>query len=189
MSMGLLEIPGRAFLDTSSLNFILENGESIFDGVQPSGKLSKRALEDIDAFYNLWFTGSRAFWQLAVSPLTYQEISATQEPSKRYYLENWFNEVWSYWLETIDKNNDLPSLMESEKARIHILSSGILNDLHDVNDRILICDAIVYKCDCFCTRDWKTILRKRNLLKTLPIKIVTPTEWWSMIKPYASLWV
>lgn len=187
--MKLQELPGRAFLDTSSFNFILEHGECIFEGVTPHPKLSKRILADINAFYNIFLTGERATWQLAVSPFTYREIISTQGPTKRHYLQNWFMDVWDYWLGIIDENNDLPSFIEAEHTKIHLLSSGVLDVLTDVEDRLLICDAIVYKCDCFCTRDWKTILRKRDYLASLPIKIITPTEWWNIIKPYAALWV
>ena len=96
--MDLYEIPGRAFLDTSSLNFILEYGENIFDGVSPPTNLKKRIIEDINAFYNIFLSGQRLLWQLAISPLTYSEVMRTQEPSQKYYLEGWFMEVWDYWL-------------------------------------------------------------------------------------------
>ena len=92
--MELNEIPGRAFLDTSSLNFILEYGEYIFDGVKPPQKLNKRIVADIDAFYNIFLTGKRATWQLAVSPFTYKEVIGTQNPTKRHYLENWFMDIY-----------------------------------------------------------------------------------------------
>ena len=85
--MRLEEIPGRAFLDTSSLNFILEYGEYIFDGVAPPTTLSKRIINDIKAFYNVFLTGKRASWQLAISPFTYKEVIETQDATKKYYLE------------------------------------------------------------------------------------------------------
>ena len=186
--MGLEDIPGRAFLDTSSLNFILDNGEYIFDAVTPPVSLSGRQLQDIDAFYNIFFTGKRASWQLAISPFTYKEIISTQNANQRYYLQNWFMEVWHYWLGILEQANDLPSFVEAEHTKIELLSSGILDAILDIEDRILICDAIVYRCDCFCTRDWRTILKHRDHLKGLPIKILTPTEWWELIEPYSGLW-
>ena len=185
--MDLYEIPGRAFLDTSSLNFILEYGENIFDGVSPPTNLKKRIIEDINAFYNIFLSGQRLLWQLAISPLTYSEIMRTQEPSKKYYLERWFTEVWDYWLGIFGKDKSLPSLVEAEYTKTKLLLSRILDILPDVNDRILICDAVIYKCDCFCTRDWKTLLKHRDSLASLPIKIVTPTEWWNLLEPYARL--
>ena len=187
--MDLEQVPGRAFLDTSCLNFILENGERIFDGVSPPEELSKRAIKDIDAFFNIFLTGKRATWQLAISPFTYKELIFTQDNKKRYYLENWFMDVWNYWLGIIKENNDLPSFIEAENIRVKLLSSGILDVLPDMEDRVLITDAIVYRCDCFCTRDWQTILKYRKHLTSLPIEIITPTEWWNLIRRFASLWV
>jgi hypothetical protein len=187
--MNFAGIPGRTFLDTSCVNFILEHGECIFDGVTPPKQLSGRIIEDINALYNIFLTGKRASWQLAVSPATYEEIINTQDSTKRHYLENWFMDVWHYWRSILEEGHDLPSSVESRLTRIKLLSSGILNMLPDAEDRMLLCDAIGYKCDCFCTRDWYTILKHRDMLASLPISILTPTEWWKLVRPYAGLWV
>ena len=73
-------------------------------------------------------------------------------------------------------------------VRGRTLASGFLALLPDVADRVLICDALVYRCDLFCTKDWGTILKYRTELEGLPIEIVTPTEWWEKIRPHAALW-
>ena len=39
--MKIEEVPGRAFLDTSSLNFILEYGEYIFDALKPANNFDR----------------------------------------------------------------------------------------------------------------------------------------------------
>ena len=31
-------------------------------------------------------------------------------------------------------------------------------------------------------------LRKRDLLRQVPLRIVTPAEWWARIRPWAALW-
>jgi len=187
--MILQDVPRRVFLDTSSLNFILDNGAYIFNSMTPPVSLSKRQLQDIDAFCKIFLAGKRAFWQVAISPFTYKEIISTHNANKRYYLQNWFMEVWHYWLGILEEANDLPSFVEAEHTKIELLSSGILDVIPDIEDRLLICDAIVYKCDCFCTRDWRTILKHRDHLGGLPIKILTPSEWWKLIEPYSGLWV
>jgi hypothetical protein len=43
-------------------------------------------------------------------------------------------------------------------------------------------------CDVFCTCDRRTVVRKRQHLRQLPIRIITPAEWWAHIKPWAGLW-
>ena len=187
--MDLKDVPGRVFLDSCVVNFILDFGEQIHEGVPPPGDVKKRVIRDINALYNIFFVGQRAMWQLAISPHTYQEIKSTIDPYRRYHLETWFGDLWQYWRDIVHENDDLPSFIEAEDIRIRMLGSGVLDVLPDLADRILVCDAIVYRCELFCTRDWTTILKHRTELEQLPIKIVTPTEWWAKIHPYARLWV
>ena len=71
-----MQLPRRVFLDTNVVNFILDHGGSIFEGEPPENHLSERDLADIKALHFVFLTGERAHWELAVSPLTYQEISA-----------------------------------------------------------------------------------------------------------------
>ena len=186
--MVLPDIPGRVFLDTSVVNFVLDFGEQIHDTAPPPENLSEYQLRDIDALCNIFRTGKRASWRLAVSPHTYYEVLGTNDATRQYWLENWFFEVWEYWREIVNQNNDLPTFIEAENLRVKIMSSGILDILPDFSDRVLLIDAAVYRCDCFCTRDWVTVLKHRDNLKGIGIPIVTPSEWWNMIKPYAGLW-
>lgn len=187
--MKLENIPGRVFLDTSVVNFILDYGEQIHDNAAHPEGTSERDGRDIDALYNIFLTGARASWQLAISPYTYAEVIRTNDSLRRHYLESWFFEIWQYWWNILQQSNDLPSLLEAETQRVSLLASGHLDPLPDLEDRLLLCDAIVYRCDLFCTRDRKTILNRRLDLKPFPIEIVSPHEWWLRIRPYAGLWV
>ena len=181
--MELADIPGRVFLDTCVVNFMLDYGEQIHDGAPVPVGADERTVRDIEALYNIMLVGQRAMWQLAISPHTYQEIAATKTARRRAYLETWFNDLWQHWLNIIHEDDDLPSFIEAEDTRIRLLASGNLNVLLDVMDRILVCDATVYRCELFCTRDRATILKHRADLKWLPLDIVTPAEWWTKIHP------
>ncbi|MGD0309878.1 MAG: hypothetical protein ABSC02_11375 [Acidobacteriota bacterium] len=182
------EIPGRIFLDTCIINFILDYGEQIHEGIASPRGLSERALADIDAFYNIFLTGQRAQWQLAISPHSYQEVAQTQDSQRRRQLESWFSEIWHYWRGIIEDNDDLPSFIEAEHIRFRLLTSTGFDVLPDLADRVLLCDAVVYRCNLFCTRDWSTILKQRSRLPDYAPKVVTPSEWWSRIRSYGSLW-
>jgi hypothetical protein len=182
-------MPGRILLDTCIVNLILDYGEQIHESAAIAGNVPPRLRKDIESLREIFFTGQRAFWQLAVSPLTYQEVTATEDPSGAYYLKHWFFEIWDYWRSFLHSANDLPSLSDAEEIRLRLLSSGMLDVLPDASARVLLCDAIVYRCDVFCTRDWSTILRHRAALRELPIIIVTPSEWWAETRPWAPLWV
>lgn len=186
--MAIADIPGRIFLDTCVVNFILDFGEQIHDGLAVPPQVGERDAADIEALYNLLLVGQRAMWQLAISPHTYFEIARTRDESRRSDLDLWFQELWQYWRSTVDANNDLPTFIEAEDLRVRTLSSCYLDVLPDVGDRVLFCDAIVYRCELFCTRDLSTIIRHRSELQGLPIEIVTPSEWWSRIRPHAGLW-
>jgi len=183
-----MNFPSRVFLDTCSINFILENGEQIFDGGQLRSSSNERERADIEAFRNIFIVGQRASWQIAVSPNSYHEVSCTKDDRKRRYLESWFYEIWNYWQNSLRGDDNLlpASNMQITSERRSI--TEILKIIPDPADRILICDAIKYKCDSFCTRDWKTILRYRGLMKCLKIEFITPFEWWSRLKPWAGIW-
>ncbi len=169
----------RVFLDTCVLNFMLDHGEQIHDGAEPPDSPDR---EDVEALRQIWLVGQRAVWQLAISPHTYFEIVRTRDAVRLSALDRWFQEVWQYWRSTVQGNEDLPSFLEAEEMRVRTLASGVLACLPDVSDRVLVCDALVYGCDLFCTRDRSTILRHRDKLAGLPIEIVNPSDWWHRIQ-------
>lgn len=182
-------IPGRVFLDTCVVNLLLDYGEQIHDCVDVPDSVTDRMRRDIEALRMMFRTGARASWQLAVSPYTYREVISTRDPQKAGTLDAWFCEIWHYWRQFLHSSDDLPSFSEAEDIRLANLASGVLDVLPDVADRTLVCDALVYRCDAFCTRDWSTILRFREGLSELPIRILTPAEWWDLIRPWAELWL
>lgn len=69
-----------------------------------------------------------------------------------------------------------------------LVDTPFLAALPHLADRELIGYAIGYGCDAFCTRDLATIVKKRARLRQLPLKIITPAEWWAHVKPWAGLW-
>lgn len=180
-----IDIPGRVLLDTNVVNFILDWGEAIHDGGEIPAYVSDRDAEDILALRDIWLTGQRASWQLAISPRTYFEIDATTDPARRAALASWFGELWLYWRKCFDEyelsDHDADSL-----AR-RLVPSEILAVLPDASDRELLAHAVAYECDAMCTRDRRTILRHRDKLTRVSIRIFTPTEWWVAISPYAGL--
>ena len=185
--MELSDIPGRVFLDTCTVNFILDYGAQIHDGATHPPNTCERDALDISALQLIFNHGQRMQWQLAISPHTYFEICNTRDTERLSALDFWFQELWQYWRSTIEYNDDLPTFVEAEDERVRFLGSGYFAVLPDVSDRVLLCDALVYRCDLFCTRDRSTIVKHREEFNGLPLEIVTPVEWWQRIKPYAAL--
>jgi hypothetical protein len=182
------DLPGRIFLDTCTLNLILDNQEAIFDGECPLANLSTHSRADVMSLRGLFQTGQRASWQLAISPNSFTEILATRNRDRRDSLNCWFFEVWHSWREIVRQCSSLPTGLELEELRVQVLSSETLSNVPDLADRVLLSDAIAYRCDCFCTRDWNSLLRVRTQMHELPLKLLSPSEWWSAVKPYAALW-
>jgi len=184
-----IDIPGRIFLDTSCLNFIVENGDYLFDGCEIPEKVTERQYVDLESLYNMFRTGKRAFWQIMVSRTSFGEVWNTSNLKKRMDLKNWVSEIWIYWNELLINSKDIPTSTELDRIIKIWIDSGKLDILPDKTDRFLICEAIAYNCDCFLTRDFKTILKHRDQLKRiLSMKILTPYEWWKIISPYARIW-
>lgn len=181
-----MKIAGRVLFDTNLVNLTLDCGEFIFDGGEIPDHIPKTALEDVMALRAIFSTGQRAGWQLAISPLTYQEIAATSDPVRRAKLMDWFSEFWLYWREFFEAD----ALSDEHAASLAhcLVGSDWLAIFPQTSDRVLVAHAIAYGCNAFCTRDRKTILRHREKVRGVPLRFLSPTEWWQEIQPYASLW-
>jgi predicted nucleic acid-binding protein len=177
-------IPGRVLLDTNVVNFTLDHAEAIFDGAYIADDLPAADKQDIAAFRHIFLTGQRAQWQIAVSPHTYDEISATRNSARMAELGGWFGELWVYWREFFEQDELCDAHADALARRLE----AYLTALPQVPDRVLIAHAIAYGCDAFCTRDRKTILNRRHKLRGLKLKILSPAEWWHEIEPWGAIW-
>ncbi len=171
-----MHLPRRVFLDTNVVNFVLDHGMSIFEGQEPQQLLSDTDLADLQALHLIFLTGQRAHWELAVSPLTYQELSKTPDMKRRSDLERWFSEVWCYWRECFTEDGTLNDEYAVQLEQ-RLAGSALLQCFPDASDRALICHAIAYQCDAFCTRDRKTILKRLKAAPELPLEVLSPAEW------------
>lgn len=182
-----MDVPGRVLLDTNVVNFMLDWGEVIYDGGKVPESVPEHEVADILALRGIFLTGQRACWQTAISPATYREIVATTDAKRRKALTGWFGEFWVYWRVTFEEES-LSDSHARELAR-KLNAAYLLDALPDASDRELVAHAIAYGCDAFCTRDRRTIVRYRDKLRLVPVRIFTPAEWWTQLAPHAGLWV
>ena len=183
-----MDLPRRTFLDTNVVNFVLDHGECIFENATLPSALPAQDLADIDALQLIFSTGQRAHWELAVSPLTYAEILETRDPGRRADLQRWFGEIWAYWRGYFDEDGTLSDAYAEELGR-RVSQSSLLLAFPDAHDRELICHAIAYGCDAFCTRDRKSILKRGARAPKLPLELLSPAEWGRRVQRYAGLWL
>jgi hypothetical protein len=130
---------------------------------------------------HVFHVGARADWDLVGSQKTIDELSRTSDASLR-------DEFLAYALGLVSRDLTDEDRRFAEDFGRRLIDAPFLGALPDLADRELIGNAIGYGCDVFCTRDNATIIRKRGLLRQMPLRIMMPAEWWAHIKPWAGLW-
>lgn len=173
------QIPRRVFLDTNVVNLLVKHAPTIFEMERLPLSLSENRSHEIEALMHVFHVGQRANWDLVASGKTLEEISRTCDASIREDL--------------LDYVTGLVEIGTEES--VHAMSLGqrladatIMAALPDRDDRELLGNAIGLGCDAFCTCDRRTIITRRPRLPKLPLRIITPVEWWAHIKPWAGLW-
>ena len=172
-------IPSRVFLDTNVVNALVKHAAHIFEQEPLTDGLHQTMAHDVEALMHVFQIGSRANWELVASSKTLEEISQTPIEELRETLMDYAVEIAECSGEVADFALDLGR---------RIVGSNFLDMLPDRNDRELLAHAIGLQCDVFCTCDRSTIIRRRDRLPKLPIRVLTPVEWWLHVKPWAGLW-
>jgi hypothetical protein len=149
----------------------------------PPGDLESTLHEDIESLMHVFNVGKHAGWDILTSDLAIKELSQTRDSELR-------TDLLDYGIGLVPRN-DLDGSYDHNYANDlarRLRDSHFMVHLPDINDRDLISHAIASGCDVFCTRDRRTIHEKRDTLQALPIRILTPSEWWQQIRPWARLW-
>lgn len=178
------EIPRRVFLDTNIVDCLVKWGPCIFERVEPPSPLDGTLRNDIESLMHIFLIGSRANWDIVTSDKTLDELSQTQNEKLRGELLDYGFDLVAYCDGNFGRGDERYARDLARRLR----DSHFLAPLRDISDRDLIAHAIAFECDVFCTRDRRSIHRKRDSLQALPLKILTPSEWWQHIRPWAALW-
>lgn len=174
-------IPCRVFLDTNVINCLVKWRSQIFEREPIPPNTEETLALDIEALMHVFHVGSRADWDLVGSPKTLDELSRTRNPDLR-------DDLLDYGIQIVDHLPKTDDRQLTFEFAHHLFDSPSVIALPDIADRELIGNAITLECDAFCTCDRSTIVSKRNKLHRLPLRILTPAEWWSHVKPWAGLW-
>jgi len=170
-----MKSPGRIFLDTSVVNFIIEYSEQINDGA-PVDHPKDRICSDILALSTIHYFANHNPIELIVSSTVLQEVQATNKQQKRVAMQQYCSELSRRFNHLVNEDTTVNG-RQLQYFEEFLLEKG-LDILTNKNDRRLILEALLWKCDIFCTRDYRTILKHRGRLKKLiPIQPLTPSEW------------
>jgi hypothetical protein len=174
-------IPQRVFLDTNVINVLVKHSAHIFEREPIPHNTEPKLAIDIETLMHVFYVGARADWDLFGSQTVIDELSRTPEMSFR-------DDLMEYALGIVNQDpSDEDRRFATDFGR-RLVDTPFVAALPDVADRELIGNAIGYGCDAFCTRDRATIVSERSQLRQIPLRIMTPAEWWAQIKPWGGLW-
>jgi hypothetical protein len=198
MASELIPVPGRLLLDTCILNRLYDEGGYIFDGAPAIGTESEEEVEpDLRALRAIFLVNQRADFQLLISPLTVAEVANTQQFSDRSRRLGWVLEVLDHWLIMLDETGSRVAAGGSVRHRFKLtpelqaFESALLeipDFRRDPFDRVLLIQYKMGDCDAFLTTDRDTIWRHRVILRELGVCVLTPSEYWELLRPWAALW-
>jgi hypothetical protein len=174
------QIPARVFLDTSVVNLIVKYAPVIFEMESLDPLTPPNRARDVEALMHVFAVGARANWTLRASAKTLEEVNGTLCNDTRNALASYVTEMLEFGTDESRQGNDLGR---------RLIDTPLFAGLPDRSDRELLGNAIGLGCDAFVTADVRTITSKRNRLPQLPLRILTPTEWWSHVKPWGGLWL
>ncbi|HEX4182644.1 MAG TPA: hypothetical protein VHY34_05255 [Caulobacteraceae bacterium] len=172
-------IPRKVFLDTNVVNLLVKHGEQVFEQATIPGHLDETTALDTEALMHVFHVGARADWDILASRKTLDEIGQTPDAEVR-------DELLDYAIQLVEQPCEDSAFAATFGRRL--VDAPFVSALPDLADRELIGNAIGFGCDVFCTCDRRTIVRKREHLRQIPLRILTPVEWWAHVKPWAALW-
>lgn len=190
-----LDLPSRLLLDTCILNRLYNEGGYVFDGGSP---ISGNAPDsDLEALRLIMAVNQRAAFQLLVS-LTVAEIANTQEPSVRNPHLSWVLEVLDHWLTMLDEGRARIAEGGTVRHRFKLTLElqafeaslmEIADFRRDPFDRLLLVQYRLGTCDAFLTTDRDTIWCHRAELSKRGVQVLTPADYWELLRPWAPLWL
>jgi hypothetical protein len=196
--MKFSDLPGRILLDTCVLNALYEEGEYIFDGYFSRTSSDEGPDADLRALRSIFQVNERATFQFIVSSLTVAEVANIQDFNQRERRLRWVLDVLDHWLIMLDEIEDRIKRGGTVRHRFKLSQElqEVEENLMEVKDfrqdpfdRLLLLQYKMANCDAFLTIDKNTIWRHREKLAEMGISVLRPAEFWSLLEPWAALWL
>jgi hypothetical protein len=176
-------LPGRIFLDSSTLQTLQRYGEFIFENIEPApGDRTwgmRGHFDEIDALRAIFQVNQRATFEFALSAHSFQEVVARRDPT---YLR-WAYDVLDHWQACLAESG----FEGTGLARAVLLDHPSFGYL-GAGDRQLLRDALELECNAFLTMERRLPQNADHLQRQLGIRVLRPTGLWSLLRPYAYLW-
>lgn len=173
------------FLDSSTLQAIFRYGEFIWENVEPppdDRAYSVGLLPNLDALRCIFQVNQRAGFDIVFSESAYREAAAKGESRYTRYAAA----VFDHWLTRVEeyRGRAMHGHGADVAARLERSGFGYLS----AKDKRLLQDALALECHAFLTLDRKLAKNKQHLEATVGIRVLLPTEYWALLRPWAAVW-
>lgn len=169
--------PARTFLDTCTLQVIVNQTEFISDGgrVSHPEKVRKRpnGMKNLLALRKIMRLGRRKNMGFVVSENSLEEVEAKKDHFFWAYAHEWFH----YSRDTVYDPEEVPT-PHAQRLR-EWLDENQFEYLGE-GDRALLKDAIALGCDGFLTVEENLPKQRDHLNKELGIHVLRPFEYWEL---------
>jgi len=176
----------RVLLDTNVIQFLWSFGEYVYDGyLSPErerrlSRLNGNLRSDIECLrIILGEAPTRTPVIPLVSELSIRELEETGDSLKRARLLRWGIELMAF---------ASPSQSPTSKWR-HQSRLDLKWNLPGTVDQLLLGECRRLNCEAIVTTDHKSILSRRKGGRIDGILVLSPTEWWTRLRPWWALWV
>jgi hypothetical protein len=179
------DLPERVFLDSSTLQTLLDYGGPIFEGEAPEP--GDRAdtlpgfIDDLEALRRILKVVERGSFHFALSQNSLDEVAGKRDLT----YARWALDVLDHWLISLDESGGL-SQEDSERAAI--LDEPRFGYL-SAKDKLLLRDAIAFDCDAFLTMEKRLAKNALHLRSATQLRVLRPPDYWSLIEPWAALFL
>ena len=193
----LAKIPERVLLDTCVLCKIHDEGGYIFDGGEPNDFIDEEINPNLVALKYILQVDQRACFQFVVSPITMLEMLNEQSSGRAWARLQWTLDLFDHWLfqlwEIKDRKREGGSFrhrfkFDKELQDFEAELMKISDFRRDPLDRLLVMQCRMGACEAFMTVDKNTIWKHRDRLSELGVNVITPSEFWEILKPWAAIW-
>jgi hypothetical protein len=176
------DIPRRIFLDSSTLQTLQTYGGFLYENetIPDNDRIHRdpRGIAKLEALRTIMQVVERAPFEFALSAHSFEEVEQRGNAS---YLQ-WAYDVLDHWLACLEASGDP---MVDTKALV-LVDTPLYNYL-GAGDRALLKDALALQCDSFLTMENRLPKSAPHLLATLGIRVLSPIEFWEILKPWAAL--
>lgn len=179
-------LPIRIFLDSSVIQTLRNYGSFIWENEElpVTDKLFRipEGMENLEALRNIFIVVERASFEFAVSENSLIEAAAHTRDSG---LLQWAYDVLDHWLVCQEESGGATEVSVRQSKRLYEQKFGYLGE----GDRSLIRDAIQLRCDSFLTMERRLPKNSSHIERELGLKIITPKQYWELLRPWSRLWV